>query len=254
MTYSTIEVTEDDGIARITFARPDQGNAIDLKVCEELAAATTALEKSKTIKVLVLSGRGKFFSVGGDIAHFVAKRQTLHDELLKMTSAFHTAIKAMNRIAAPLVVAANGTAAGGGFSLVCGADLAIAKRSAKFVSAYTRSGLTPDGGGTWFLPRIVGRQRAFDLMATNPVLSADQALTLGIVSRVVDDAVFDAEVTNVATQIAELPSGAARSLKRLLRESETRSLEQHLVDEGETLARTGASDETLAKLDAFLKK
>lgn len=254
MNFSAIKVSTTDGVARITLARPERRNAIDLTTCEELASATSEIEKNPDAKVLILSGEGKFFSVGGDIDHFVAHKGTLHDELVKMTSAFHEAILSMHRMSAPVIVAVNGIAAGGGFSLVCGADLAIAKRSAKLVSAYTRSGLTPDGGGTWYLPRLVGAQKAFDLMATNPTLTADEALKIGIVGRVVDDAQFESEVDAVAKQIAALPSGAAQSLKRLLHASAPRSLEAQLADEAATLAKTGSSATTLAMLEAFLKK
>jgi 2-(1,2-epoxy-1,2-dihydrophenyl)acetyl-CoA isomerase len=253
MNYTTIQVSESGGIGRIVLARPDKMNAIDLTTCEELAHAASSLAKPE-VKVVILTGLGRAFSVGGDIAHFVAKKATLEEEILAMTTPFHAAILALQRMSAPLVVAVNGVAAGGGFSLVCGADLAIAKRSAKLVSAYTRSGLTPDGGGTWFLPRLVGRQRAFEIMALNPTLTADEARAIGIVARVVDDEAFDAEVDKVATAIAALPSGAAQSLKRLLHASETRTLEAQFADEAQTLARTASSEETLAKLDAFLAK
>src|SRR5690606_10504128 len=101
---------------------------------------------------------------------------------------------ALNRLAAPVVAAVNGMAAGGGFSLVCMSDLAIATRSARFNFAYTRSALTTDGGATWFLPRLVGLQRAFDILATNPTLDAEEAARLGIIARVVDDDRFETEV------------------------------------------------------------
>src|SRR6202000_3054508 len=99
------------------------------------------------VKVVLLTGLGKVFSVGGDIAHFIAKKATLGQEVTAMAASFHEAIQRFHDMPAPLVVGVNGTAAGGGFSLVCGADLAIAKRSAKLVCAYTKSGLPPAGGG-----------------------------------------------------------------------------------------------------------
>ena len=164
--------------------------------------------------------------------------------------------RSLHRAAAPIVVALNGMAAGGGFSLVLSANLAVAKRSAKLNSAYTRTGLTPDGGGTWLLERLVGPQRAFDLMATNPTLTADQAHALGLVSRVVDDAAFDNEVRSVAQSLVALPAGAATRLKRLFASSIGGgvSLEARMQAESEALATSVAQPETLARLDAFLKK
>ena len=253
MSYTTIKVSHANGIGRVALAREAQLNAIDLETTQDLADASKELADAD-LKVVLLTGVGKAFSVGGDIAHFIAKKATLEQEVLAMAASFHEAIARFHDMPAPLVVAVNGVAAGGGFSLVCGADLAIAKRSAKFVSAYTRSGLTPDGGGTWFLPRLVGPQRAFHLMAMNPTLTADEALAMGIIGRVVDDASFDAEVENVLETIARLPSGAAQSLKKLIHASSSRPLAAHLAEEARSISKTIVHPETLAKLDAFMKK
>lgn len=254
MPYSTLTITQSGGIARLTLARPARKNAIDGTMCGELAAATAALEADASVKVVVLSGQGDAFSVGGDIADFVANKHRLHQHILDMTAAFHAALLSLHRMDAPLVVAVNGVAAGGGFSLALHADLAIARRSARFVSAYTRSGLTPDGGGTWLLPRLVGRQRAFDLMATNPTLTAVEAQALGLVSRVVDDDAFEAAVLDVATKLAALPTGAAGKLKRLLDDSLQRTLAEQLEAESRALAKNASAPETVARLEAFLTR
>ena len=140
--YRTIQVSESDGVGRITLARADKLNAITLELTQELARAAASLDRPD-VKVVVLTGLGNAFSVGGDIAHFLAHRTTLHAEVMAMATAFHEGILTLQRMRAPLVVGVNGTAAGGGFSLVCGADLAIAKRSAKLAAAYTRSGSRP---------------------------------------------------------------------------------------------------------------
>ena len=118
----------------------------------------------------------------------------------------------------------------------------------------SRSGLTPDGGGTWFLTRIVGWRRAFEIFATNPTLSADEACALGIVSRVVDDAEFDAEVARMARQIQDAPAGALCALKRLVRESLTASLDEHLEAEAVSIASQADLPETQDLLAAFLRK
>src|SRR5690606_5906696 len=143
---------------------------------------------------------------GGDLNEFLRERDRIQGHVREMATWFHLAITVLNRLEAPVVCAVNGTAAGGGFSLVCMSDLAIATRSARFNLAYTRSGLTPDGGATWFLPRLVGTQRAFDIMATNPTLSAERACELGLIARVVDDAGFEAEVEATLTLLAKTPS------------------------------------------------
>ena len=145
-------------------------------------------------------------------------------------------------------------AAGGGFSLVCGADLVVASEAARFVSAYTSSGLTPDGGGTFFLPHIVGRRVAFDLMATNPVLSAQEAKALGIVSRVVAADALDATVDALVAQLAAQPEGAIAGLKALFRRGEDEALAAQLRAEAESISRLAGSPATLARMEEFLTR
>ena len=247
-----LEITA--GLARITLVNPLRHNAMDLQFCSELADAATRCSAAPALKAVLLGAEGDVFCVGGDMRDFVANRERLHDHVLAMAAQFHVAVTRLHRLPAPLIVAVNGTAAGGGFSMVCAADLAIARRSAKFNPAYTRSGLTPDGGGTWFLPRIVGWRRAFEIFATNPTLSAEEACALGIVSRVVDDAAFDGEVTKLARQIEEAPAGVLSPLKKLLRQSFSASLEQQLETEAASIAAQAALPATQDLLAAFLSK
>ena len=192
--------------------------------------------------------------MGGDLREFVRERAQIQSHIREMTIDFHAAIAILNRLPVPLVAAVNGLAAGGGVSLVCMTDLAIASRSSKFNFAYTRSGLTPDGGATYFLPRLVGPQRAFDILATNPTLSAETAQRMGLIARVVDDALFDTEVEQLVTQLAAMPSDAVGRLKGLLRQSLRNSLAEQLELEGSAIAALAATPETLATLDAFLAK
>jgi len=254
MNYEQLEFSIADGIARIVFANPANHNAVNHRVTVELADAARRCEGEDDLRAVLLTARGDSFSVGGDLREFMAERARIKAHVREMTLNFHAAILTLNRLAAPLVVAVNGTAAGGGFSLVCMADIAIARRSAKFNFAYTRSGLTPDGGASWFLPRLVGAQRAFDLLATNPTLSAEAARDLGIVARVVDDADYEREVEQLLAQLAAAPAGAVGRLKQLLRAALANSLEQQFELEGRAIAEQAARPETLAMLDAFFAR
>jgi 2-(1,2-epoxy-1,2-dihydrophenyl)acetyl-CoA isomerase len=253
MDESRLELTIADGVARLVLSRPDRRNAIDLAFCRQFATLAASLETDPTPAVILLMARGEWFSVGGDLRDFVANRDHVESHVRAMAAAFHAGILSLRRAAAPVVAAVTGTAAGGGFTLVCGADLLIAARSARFVSAYTRSGLTPDGGGTFFLPRIVGMRAAFDIMATNPTLTADAAKELGIVARVIEDAEFAGETEKLLADLLALPAGALAGLKRLLRGGEA-GLEMHLAAEAESIARRAADPATLRRLDAFLAK
>ena len=253
MSSKAINLTIENGLARMALADKDN-NAVDLQFVKEFAEAARICNADPSVKAVLLQGRGNVFGMGGDLKEFLAQRSRIKAHLFDMTAYFHMGIGHLRNGPAPLIVAVNGTAAGGSFSLVCAADIAIAKRSAKFNPAYTRSGLSPDGGGTWFLPRIVGVQKAFDIFATNPTLTADQARDLGIVSRVVDDADYDAEVEKLAQQIVNMPAGTMATLKRLMRISATNSLEEHFLAEGEGIATLGSSAATLERLTAFVEK
>lgn len=251
MNYEQLEFSIADGVARIVFANPANHNAVNHRVTLELADAARRCEAAADLRAVLMTARGETFSVGGDLREFMAERERIQTHVREMTLNFHAAILTLNRLAAPLVVAVNGTAAGGGFSLVCMADLAIAKRSAKFNFAYTRSGLTPDGGASWFLPRLVGTQRAFDIMATNPTLSAERACELGIIARVVDDERFHDEVEAVLRQLAALPSNAGARAKRMLRASLSNAFEQQLELEAQMIAESASNPQTLETLEAF---
>jgi 2-(1,2-epoxy-1,2-dihydrophenyl)acetyl-CoA isomerase len=252
MDLQRIEFTRAHGIARITIANEAANNALDQRFLREFALVALEAAADKEAKAVLVEGRGKAFCVGGDLKDFLANRTRMRAHVLDLASHFHMALTQLRNGPAPLIIAVNGMAAGGGFSLVLNADMAIAKRSARLVAAYTRSGLSPDGGGTWFLPRLVGLQKAFDIFATNPTLTADQALQLGLLSRVVDDDVFDAEVEKLVQAIAQSPPGALSALKKLLRASASASFEQQLVAEGESIAECAGRPSTIAKLDEFV--
>lgn len=254
MSAPKVKFSVADGIARITLANPASYNAVDREVTQALRAAAVQCEVTPGLRCVLLSAEGKQFSVGGDLREFVRERAQIQSHIREMTIDFHAAIAILNRLPVPLVAAVNGLAAGGGVSLVCMTDLAIASRSSKFNFAYTRSGLTPDGGATYFLPRLVGPQRAFDILATNPTLSAETAQRMGLIARVVDDASFDTEVEQLVTQLAAMPSDAVGRLKGLLRQSLRNSLAEQLELEGSAIAALAATPETLATLDAFLAK
>ncbi|MDP6182431.1 MAG: enoyl-CoA hydratase/isomerase family protein [Gammaproteobacteria bacterium] len=254
MEFKKIDWRLVDGVARITLNDPDNHNTVDARFVRELAEVAILCETEPSVKVVLLAAVGPAFSFGGDLNEFLARRENLQAHIRQMTSHFHSAVLTLNRIPAPVVAAVNGMAAGGGFSLVCMSDLAIASRSAKFNSAYTRSGLTPDGGLTHFLTRMVGPQKAFDILATNPTLSAQEAQALGIIARVVEDQDFEVEVEALLQTLLGIPSDALPRLKGLLKKSFSASLEEQFEHEAKSVSEVAASPETLATLEGFLKR
>lgn len=245
------EVT--DGVGRLVLDRPDQGNAIDLTLARELAEVTAAWSVDPAVRCVLLTGAGRTFCVGGDLKSFSAQPD-LPTHLVEVTDPFHAAISRLARMDAPVVAAVQGSAAGGGLSLALAADLVLAGASSRFVVAYTAIGLTPDGSGSWTLPRLVGLRRALDLTLTNRPLTADEALAEGLVTRVVPDEELAAEAERLARALAEGPTGALGAAKRLLRESSGHGLEAQLALEAGALAAAAATDDARDGIAAFLAK
>lgn len=252
MTFATITYGVTDGIARLTLNRPDAGNAVDVALARELMDATMAASEDASVRVVLLTGAGKNFCVGGDLRAFSA-RDDLGLHLKEVTTYLHAAVSRLARLDVPVIAAVQGSAAGAGMSLACGADLLLAATSARFVLAYSRVGLSPDGGGSWYLPRLVGLQRALDLAFTNRVLCAGEAVEWGLVTRAVADDQLTAEAEALARALAEGSRGALADAKRLLRESLGNQLETQL--ELETLALSkNASRDGPEGIIAFLAK
>jgi 2-(1,2-epoxy-1,2-dihydrophenyl)acetyl-CoA isomerase len=254
MAYQNLTLNVSGGIARITLNKPETFNTVSIALCHDLVAVSKEIEADKSVRVMILVGTGAMFSAGGDLNDFIANKHHIHEHVLGMATAFHDAIMRLQLVPAPLIVGVNGTAAGGGFSLVLGGDFIIARKSAKFVSAYTRLGLTPDGGSSWFLPRLVGRQRAFDLMATNRSVGAEEAQQIGIVSRVVEDAEFDSELQKYAEQFAALPNEVVGKLKKLLHREDRESLQAQFDAETQAIAASLAVPGTMERIEGFLTK
>jgi 2-(1,2-epoxy-1,2-dihydrophenyl)acetyl-CoA isomerase len=194
------------------------------------------------------------FCAGGDLAHFRASGDDLPRELREITTYLHAAISLLSRLRVPVIAAVNGAVAGAGIGLLCAADLVIAAASARFTLAYTRVGLTPDGGSTFFLPRILGTRRALELMLTNRTLSAAEALDWGLASEVVPDEQLAERATVLARGLADGPTAAFAGVKRLLAGSAGESLEAQLEHESRTIADAARSADAREGMAAFFDK
>lgn len=254
MAYQTIEFEVRDRVAWIRLNRPEVFNALNPKMAEELSDAAIRCDEEDGIRCAVLTGNGKAFFAGGDLAAFHAAGDGMSVMMKQMTVDLHGAISRLVRMDAPFIAAVNGVAAGAGFSAMLTADLAIAARSAKFTMAYTRAGLSPDGGSTYFLARLVGLRRAQELALTNRTLSAEEALDWGIVNKVVDDAALLGEVEALARDLANGPTRALGAATRLLREGMDHSLETQMELEARAIADMGRSADGREGIAAFLAK
>jgi 2-(1,2-epoxy-1,2-dihydrophenyl)acetyl-CoA isomerase len=253
MSTSTVEVESRGAVAVVTLNRPDAGNALSLQVAMDLLAAALTCARSNSVRAVVLTGAGENFCFGGDLRAAMSKGTGADAYLRELTTYLHSAISQFARMDAPVIAAVKGSAAGAGLGLVLTSDLAVCGASAKFTSAYTAVGLTPDAGTSFMLPRIVGAKRAMELMLLNRSLSAEEAKSWGIVN----DVVGDGEVLARALAIGErLAAGATRafgSTKRLVAET-FGPLERQMVLESETIVAQAGSAEGHEGIMAFFEK
>lgn len=209
MEYQTL-LFEPGTITRITLNRPNAANGLDDVLCAELADAAARCSEAK---VVLLTGSGRFFCAGGDLRAMAASPLGPGAFVKGIADDLHTAMQIFARMDAVLITAVNGTAAGAGFSLAVSGDLVLADESASFTMAYTRAGLSPDGGSSYLLPRLVGLRRAQELILTNRTLSAAEALDWGLVTEVAAD--LPARADQLAAEIVAGSGTANGAVKRL---------------------------------------
>lgn len=253
-TEAPVRVSRADGVARVTLNRPEQGNAIDLPMAEGLVAAVADVSNDPAIRCVVLAGVGRMFCVGGDIGSFAAAGDEAGPFLHHLAQRLHVAVEGLANMRKPLVVLVHGAAAGAGMSLAALGDIVLAARSASFTPAYGAIGLTPDGGMSWVLPRIVGMRRAQELLLTNGRLSAEEAALIGLVTRMVEDADLEAEGAALAAKLAAAPVAALGATRALLLASQTTTLAAHLDLEAKSISEAGAGPEGREGVAAFLAR
>ena len=243
-------------VATIALNRPESYNALNLQHAEELLDALIACDEDQAVRATVLTGAGRAFCSGGDIRamNASASRGGAAAFLKKLTVLLHGAVATMAWMSKPVVAAVNGPAAGAGFSLALAADLILAAEGATFTMAYTKIGLTPDGSSTYFLPRLLGSKRAFDLICSNRILTAIQARDLGLVSEVFPDQEFQARVPEFAARLAAGPTQALGRTKRLLNLGASGSLETQMEHERSAIAECARSEDFQQGIRAFLEK
>ncbi|OIJ15197.1 hypothetical protein BKP35_04950 [Anaerobacillus arseniciselenatis] len=250
--YVLLSIEKNVGV--ITLNRPEVGNALNLEMAQELMEVAIHCSESDEIRAVVITGAGNKFSVGGDLKSFANEGNEISSHLKSVTAYLHQAISYFARMNKPFIGAINGVAAGAGMSLACACDLAYASEKSKFVMAYNKIGLTPDGSGSYFLPRIVGIRRAFDLMYTNRMLDADEALEWGIVNQVVSENELMSVVLELGEDLANGPMEAYGATKKLFYHSLQETLESQMSLESQLLAERANSTEGKEGISAFLEK
>lgn len=254
MNYETIKLDETDGgVWELVLTNPP-ANALSKQMAFELRHAVAQLATNPAVRAVVLHGEGKVFFGGGDLVEFRDGGEQTPANLHEMTSDFHGAISRMSRMNAPVIGAITGTAGGAGMSLTSAMDLVYAGESAKFTMAYTAAGLTPDGTSTFFLSRVIGLRRATEMVLTNRVLSADEALEWGLINAVHPNDDVLSEARGLAAKLAKGPTIAFGGAKRLLLEGANSSLGEAMERESTSIANQALHPEAVEGIDAFLNK
>ena len=255
VTFETISYEVNDNIARLTINRPESYNAVNGQATKDLHDIVNLMAGDDRVRAVVITGAGdKAFCAGGDIAEFHENRDRLDALVREMTGYLHIAISRLAWLNAPVIAAVNGAAAGAGLSLAACCDLVIASDQAKFSSAYTRIGLTPDGSSTYFLTRVIGRRRALEMYLTNRTLSAQEALDWGLVNRVVPADQLAGEVNKLAAQLASGPTLAHGGVKRLVLMSPNDTLESQMERETREIAAMVKTEDARHGIESFVKK
>mgnify|MGYP004005017377 CR=1 FL=1 len=254
MDYETLIFDKTDNVATITLNRPDSANALDLTMARELVDVSIHCDEADDVRAVVIRGQGKLFCAGGDLSIMAEAGDGAPEVIKRMAGDLHVALSRFNRMNAPVIAAVNGTAGGAGFSMAVATDLAIAVDTAKFVMAYTNAGLSPDGSSSYFLPRRIGDRRARELMLTNRMLSAEEALNWGIVNQVTTAEEFDDAVTKLATMLANGPTLAYGQVKALLNGSFDNGLETQMEFETRGIADMARTEDGREGIAAFVGK
>jgi 2-(1,2-epoxy-1,2-dihydrophenyl)acetyl-CoA isomerase len=246
----TVLLDTRDGVAVITLNRPDAQNTVSLRFAMDMDEVTQKIQGARAV---LLTANGRSFCAGGDLKEFGGK-DDIADHIKEVLSYLHPAIERLDSLDVPVVAAVRGSAAGAGLGLACAADIVLAAPDAKFVSAYTRIGLSPDGSTSYSLPRLVGVRRALELVLTNRILDASEAQEWGIVTRIVADEQLDAEASDLAERLAAGATAGLGAARRLVRDSLGRTLAHQLDMEAEAIFRSASDSNAKEGIAAFLEK
>lgn len=254
----TILLTREGAVATLTLNRPDALNTLDLAMMDALVDCTADLARDDAVHVVVVRGAGRHFMAGGDIRMFAGQLNeppaTRSAQFQRIVEGLHAAIENLHRMPHPVICCVHGAVAGFGLSLMNACDLVIAADDTYFASAYRQIALTPDGGGSWSLPRLVGTRKAMEILLLGERFTAAEALALGLVNRVVAAADLNMATNAMVQALAEGPLLAVRNTKRLVRESMGRTLSEQLQAEASSFGACAGTADFAEGITAFLGK
>jgi len=255
-TFETIDVTLTDGVCTITLQRSDVLNAFNNVLTDELALALKDASKNIDVRVVVLTGSGRAFSSGQDLADLKEKYVPGHEPHLgeDLKKRYDPIVKTIRTMEKPVIASVNGVAAGAGCSLALACDMRIASEDASFIEVFVNVGLIPDSGSTWTLPRLVGFGRAMELCCTGRPVKAEEALAIGLVNKIVPQEELEEATLKLAKHLASLPAKAISLTKRLLNQSFENDFKEQLVQEAFAQETAGRTHDHFEGVVAFIEK
>lgn len=250
---------QNEGIVTLTINRPEERNALsDDLIFEAFLSAADRINKDNSVRCVILTGKGKAFSAGGNVKHMRDKEGLFAGSPTELRQGYRHGIQkiplAFYNLEVPTIAAVNGPAVGAGCDLACMCDIRIAGKSAKFAESFVKLGIIPGDGGAWFLPRTIGRSRAAELTFTGDMIDADLALEWGMVSKVVADEDLMDAARELAGRIAKNPPHALRLSKKLMREGEHTRLDSLLEMSAAFQALSHHTEDHVEAIDAFFEK
>ena len=256
LTFETIEVTVQDGVCTITMQRAEVVNAFNNLLTTELAKALNDASRDKNVRVVIITGSGRAFSSGQDLADLKEKYVPGHEPHLgeDLKKRYDPIVKRIHTMEKPVIASVNGVAAGAGCSLALACDMRIASEHASFIEVFVNVGLIPDSGSTWTLPRLVGFGRAMELCLTGRPVKAEEALSIGLVNQVVPADELEEATNKIATRLASLPAKAISLTKRLLNQSFENDFKEQLAQEAYAQETAGRTHDHFEGVVAFIEK
>jgi 2-(1,2-epoxy-1,2-dihydrophenyl)acetyl-CoA isomerase len=247
-----IQLTIENNIATITLNRPETYNSFNREMAFLMQDALEQCQEQSNIRVVVITGIGKAFCAGQDLVEVTAKDCLELDKIV--TEHYNPIIEKIRKISKPVVAAVNGVAAGAGANLALACDIVVAKESASFVQAFSKIGLIPDSGGTYFLPRIIGLQKATALLFLGDKVTAAEAETLGMIYRCISNVDFENEVALLSQKLAQMPTTALGYTKKLLQSTYDNTLEVQLNQEAMYQTQASKTLDYQEGIQAFIEK
>lgn len=250
---STINFTQENGIARITLNRPKAYNSVNKAMGEKWIAALDECAANPSIRVVVITGNGKAFCAGQDLKEIVQPEKDFEFKNL-LEERYTPIVEKILYMEKPIIAAVNGVAAGAGANFALACDIIIATEKASFIQAFTGIGLIPDSGGTYFLPRIIGRARAMAYAMLGDKISAKKAEEIGMIYRAIPAEEFETEVEKLAQKMAKMPTRALALTKKAINASMGNTFETHMPYENTLQVEASATEDYQEGVSAFVEK